>query len=128
MMSSGERRMLTSRPTETMEAPRRRLYVTGRVGPYELVREIARAPGVTLAEGRDAEEALWLLQLVRCRGVLGEDERTERHKHERVLAQRTAEMVSANEISVSAHGGAEVDHGERVLFWAFPYTSVPFVL
>ncbi|MCK6550839.1 hypothetical protein L6R52_33690, partial [Myxococcota bacterium] len=120
--------MLTSRPTESTAALRLRSAGAGRVGPYEVLRELSsRAPGALVTEARDADGALWLLELVRCRNVATDAERAERQRHEKLLAQRTAELVSSGELVLSAHGGSEAEHGERVLFWAFEHAELPFL-
>lgn len=102
--------------------------MSDRVGPYEVVREVLRAPGAILAEARDASGQPRLLQLTRLRGALSEDDRERRQKHEKVLAQRTMELIGDADIVVHAHGGADVEGGERVLFWALPWSDAPFLI
>src|SRR5207253_1570417 len=82
-------------------------FVTDRVGPYEVVRELLRAPGALLAEARDQSGQPRLLQLARFRGALTDDDREKRQKQEKVVAQLTAELIGDSDIVVHAHGGAD---------------------
>lgn len=112
-----------------MVASRWNELVSGRVGPYEVVREIVRGPGATLAEARDPGGERRLLQLVSLRAVDGELERAERHRHERQIAQRTAELVTEGELTLHAHGGIDlIESGERLLFWVLPWIEGTFFL
>lgn len=102
--------------------------MSDRVGPYEVVREVLRAPGAMLAEARDASGQPRLLQLTRFRGAQTDDDREKRQKHEKVLAQRTMELIGDADVIVHAHGGADAEDGERVLFWALPWSDAPFLV
>src|SRR5262245_35011217 len=86
------------------------LDMNARVESYEGVRELHRPPGALLAEARDASGQPRLLQLARFRGVDSDDDREKRQKQEKVLAQRTADLIGASEVVVHAHGGADGDN------------------
>src|SRR5262245_4065743 len=100
-------------------------FVSGRVGPFEVVRELSHAPGALLVEARDADGERRLLQLARFRAAIDEAERARRHAEERAIARRTAELIGDPEVVVHAHGGTDGQSGERILFWALPYSDRP---
>jgi hypothetical protein len=110
--------------------------LSSRVGPYEVVAELVQAPGATLVEVRDPDGERRLLQLLRLRTSENDAQRAERHKQERVLAQRTAELAAEGEIVVHAHGATDVStwdgadslNGERALFWVLPWSDDPLLL
>ena len=76
-----------------------------------------------LAEARDADGEPRLLQLVHLRAPRDDGERPERQREERQLAQRTAQLIGDAEIVVHAHGGADLEGGERAIFWALPWSE-----
>ena len=95
--------------------------VGDRIGPFEVQRLVARAPGTLFLEVLDAVGAKRLLQVSRLRPCVTEDDRRDRREVERRVARRTAELVSAGGAVVHAHGGAETPTLGRVLFWALPW-------
>jgi hypothetical protein len=100
--------------------------LSGRVGPFEVVRELSHAPGAILVEARDGDGERRILQLARFRAPADEGERGRRQAQERAIARRTAELIGDPGIVVHAHGGADDDDsGERILFWALPFTDRP---
>lgn len=102
--------------------------MSDRVGPFEVVREVLSAPGASLAEAKDATGQVRLVQIMRLRAVDNDEDREKRQKQEKVLAQRTMELIGDSEIVVHAHGGADGANGERVLFWALPYSETPLLV
>ena len=100
-----------------------------RVGPFEVVREVTRAPGLVLVEARDADGERRLLQLARFRAAHDDEERGARTHHEKQIARRTAELVTTTpSVVVHAHGGADATGGERFLFWALPWGESPLLV
>lgn len=92
-----------------------------RVGPYDVVRGLVRAPSAWMAEARGPNGEAVLLQLAHLRPVHGKVDLLHRQHLERALAQATAELFSEAEFAIMAHGGADRDDGSRVLFWALPW-------
>lgn len=92
-----------------------------RVGPYDVVRGLVRAPSAWIAEARGPNGEAVLLQLAHLRPVHGKVDLLHRQHLERALAQATAELFSEAEFAIMAHGGADRDDGSRVLFWALPW-------
>lgn len=90
-----------------------------------VVRELSQAPGVVLVEARSADGERRLLQIARFRAAEDESERGQRQAQERDIAQKTAELIGDPEVVVHAHGGADGESGERILFWALPYQEGP---
>ncbi len=99
--------------------------MSGRVGPFEVVRELSDAPGACLVEARDADGERRLLQLARFRAAVDDGERGQRQAEERAIARRTAELIGDPDVVVHAHGGTDGISGERILFWALPYSDRP---
>lgn len=108
-------------PTRLVEAPPRAKPHDGRYGGHTLVRELVRAPGAVLAEGRDAIGVPWLLQLVRTRPVADDAERLARQHLEHVIAARTAELLDEPALGLRAHGVVDEADGSRTLFWVLPW-------
>ena len=93
-----------------------------RVGPYDVLRPLVRAPGVFLAEASGPHRETVLLQMAPIRSLQDPaTEGPERRRVERTLARRTTELFSERSITVMAHGGATREDGARVLFWALPW-------
>ena len=107
-------------PTRLVGSPTRRAH-DGRYGGYALVRELVRAPGALLAEGRDTIGAPWLLQLVRTRAVADDAERLARQHLEHVVAARTAELLDEPALGLRAHGVVDEVDGTRTLYWVLPW-------
>lgn len=107
-------------PTRLVGSPTRRAH-DGRYGGYALVRELVRAPGALLAEGRDTIGAPWLLQLVRTRAVADDAERLARQHLEHVVAARTAELLDEPALGLRAHGVVDEADGTRTLYWVLPW-------
>lgn len=107
-------------PTRLVGSPTRRAH-DGRYGGYALVRELVRAPGAHLAEGRDTIGAPWLLQLVRTRAVADDAERLARQHLEHVVAARTAELLDEPALGLRAHGVVDEADGTRTLYWVLPW-------
>lgn len=108
-------------PTRLVDGPVRSKPHDGRYAGYELVRELVRAPGAVLAEGRDAIGVPWLLQLVRTRAVGDEAERLARQHLEHVVAARTAELLDEPALGLRAHGVVDEPDGTRTMFWVLPW-------
>ncbi len=92
-----------------------------RVGPYEVLRPLVRAPGAFFAEARGPNQETVLLQMTPMRAAEGQADTWARDKVERGLAQQTAALFVERDIVVMAHGGATREDGARVLFWALPW-------
>lgn len=94
-----------------------------RVGPYDVVRGLVRAPSAWIAEARGPNSEAVLLQLAHLRPVHGKVDLLHRQHLERAIAQATAELFSESEFAIMAHGGADREDGSRVLFWALPWRA-----
>lgn len=94
-----------------------------RVGPYEVIRAVARVPGAFLAEARGPNQERVLLQMTPMRPVADETTAMARQNVERALAKETAALFTEREIAVVAHGGTDREDGARVLFWALPWRA-----
>ncbi len=86
-----------------------------RVGSYEVVNGLTRAPGAWLLEavGPDREPAL--LQVVHCRKAARGEGIEER------IARRTTELLGRDGLAVMAHGSVPRADGSRLIFWALPW-------
>jgi hypothetical protein len=78
-----------------------------------------------MVEARGADGERRLLQLARFRAPANERERTARQAEERSIAKRTTDLLGDPEVTVHAHGGVDVIGGERLLFWALPFSDRP---
>lgn len=87
-----------------------------RVGPYDVLRGVVRAPGAWLVEARGPNGEAVLLQLAHLADAI--DPREEAR-----VAKATAALFVDNEIPILAHGGADREDGSRVLFWAMPWRT-----
>lgn len=92
-----------------------------RVGPYEVLRPLVRAPGAFFAEARGPNQETVLLQMTPMRAVHGDSDAAARQNLEQFLAQKTAALFQDQDMVVMAHGGATREDGARVLFWAMPW-------
>lgn len=92
-----------------------------RIGGYVVFRDLALAPGVRLAEARDADGKQVLLQLARCRRADSADQREQRQDYIRMVASATEHLTQDSDLTVYAHGAADEPDGARTLFWAVPW-------
>lgn len=88
-----------------------------RVGPFEWIRELFRAPGVIVAEARDQDGRARLVQMIPL--AAGDPPSPDLEALERRVAQRTAALLS--ETPVAVHGSAVDPDGARVLYWSLPW-------
>ena len=87
-----------------------------RVGPYMVVRELARAAGAIFAEAEDADGERCLLQMLPLA--------TSAHPNaESEVARLTTELVQ--DVAIHAHGAADgAKEGERIFYWALPWVDL----
>lgn len=88
-----------------------------KVGSYDVIRGLVRAPGAWLTEARGPNREAVLLQLIHTHPAPS----GRRSAFERKIAQQTADLLSREGMAVMAHGSATRDGGRRVLFWALPW-------
>lgn len=96
----------------------------GHVGPYAIEGILSQAPGATFYTARTLDGTRILLQLVRLKAVNNKAERVERLYVERRIAALTRNDPSL----VLAHGSADEEDGQRVLFWALPLPASALAL
>ena len=94
-----------------------------RVGPYDVIRGVVRAPAAWLVEARGPSGEAVLLQLSQLRTADDETEIVQRINLERRVAKATAALFVESDLPILAHGGTDRDDGSRVLFWAMPWRS-----
>ena len=94
------------------------------VGPFDVVRELTRAPGQILAEGRDLDGTRRLLQMIPLATIDG----SKAQAHARLVkraSELTTEVMTTQ--AVVAHGVAEMpglgSDLRRVLYWALPWPN-----
>ncbi|MCK6552787.1 hypothetical protein L6R52_43590, partial [Myxococcota bacterium] len=90
----------------------------GALGPYGLVRALAKAPAAWLVEATDATGAPAILQLARLRAATTPEERAERARCEAAIVAETEALRSEPELGIGAHGAVDRPDGTRVLYWA----------
>lgn len=96
-----------------------------RIGPYVVVRELARAPGARFVEADGPGDARVLLQVVRLRAPADEADRVARQRYERALGARTAALFDEPELEIRAQGGADLGDGTRWVYWARAWSGAP---
>lgn len=99
-----------------------------RIGPYVVVRELARAPGARFVEADGPGDARVLLQVVRLRAPADEADRVARQRYERALGARTAALFDEPELEIRAQGGADLGDGTRWIYWARAWSGAPVEL
>ncbi len=109
--------------TGEVQLPRHR--AAERIGPYTVLREVARAPGARLVEAEGPGEARVLLQVVRLRAPADEADRVARQRYERGLGARTAALFDELDLEIRAQGGADLSDGTRWIYWARAWSGAP---
>ena len=90
-----------------------------RIGPFEVVRQLSRAPGAVFYEARDADGIRRLLQVVHLAAVGEGATLEERTTVEQAASAMTTEV--AVDVPVHAHGADDGPNGERRLYWSLPW-------
>jgi hypothetical protein len=108
---------------ETTVLERARIIEGGRVGAYRIVRQIARAPGAWLFEGRAQEETPVLLQIARLKDAASDAELVERDHFQQTITAATAAALLDLEVCINEHGGAFELGGGRILYWVMPWSQ-----
>lgn len=93
------------------------------LGGYARVRELVRAPGMILAEGRGEPEGRVLLQLVPLRPAQGAEAEAAEADYVQMLARATALLVESGESAPLAHGAAALPGLGTVAFWVLPWVE-----
>lgn len=92
-----------------------------RVGPFDVIRGLVRAPGLWLVEARGPNGEAVLMQLVHIRAAHDERDALERRHVENRIAKATAALFVEMDLPILAHGGADREDQSRLLFWAMPW-------
>lgn len=103
--------------------PRARVGANGFVGAYTLVRELARAPGAWLHEGKNGDEQPVLIQIAGLKAAPSEAERIERSHYEHALTSATKALLDDPACEIVSHGAADEIGGRRILFWVLNWPA-----
>jgi hypothetical protein len=99
---------------------RAKLERGGYVGTFAIAREVARAPGAWLFEGRDSEDRSVLIHVARLQSPGSQVELIERTHYEHALTGVSMELVQGPKPPIS-HGSADEVGGRRVVYWVLPW-------